>query len=133
LSDLVQPQNSAEFKAKFFIFNDLGAFERAIASEIKGNINFDSVIELSSDFFQSDEDYMVLNIKDNVADEPSNFLYLTRDKAFLYVKKSFPIETARIYQSVLSQPYGPSTVLAFVVLTKVLTATKPGWNRSSSK
>jgi Mg2+ and Co2+ transporter CorA len=124
VSDLVQTQNSAEFKANFFIFNDLGAFERAIVSEFKVNINFDSVIELSSDFLQSDEDYMILNVKDNVAQEPNNFLFLTREKAFLFVKKPFSIEPARIYQNVLSQPYGPSTVLAFIVLTKVLNSYK---------
>jgi hypothetical protein len=73
LSDLVHFQNNADIKAKFFIFNDLGAFENAIVSEFKVNINFDSVIELSSDFLQSDEDYVVLNVKDNVAQEPNNF------------------------------------------------------------
>jgi Mg2+ and Co2+ transporter CorA len=113
-----------ELKSSFSIFNDLGAFENAIVSEFKVNINFDSVIELSSDFLQSDEDYMVLNVKDNVEQEPNNFLFLTREKAFLYVKKSFPIESAKIYQNVLAQPYGRSTVLAFIVLTKVLNSYK---------
>jgi Mg2+ and Co2+ transporter CorA len=119
-----QPLTAAEIKANFIIFNELGAFERAIAEEAKITINFEPVVELSSDFLQSEEQYMVLNIKDNVEPEPNNLLFLTRDKAYLYVRRSIPVERAKLYRTVLAKPYGASTVLTFIVLTKVMNSYK---------
>jgi Mg2+ and Co2+ transporter CorA len=124
MPDSDKPLLPSDIKNKFLLFSDLGSFEKAVEAEARITFNFESVIGLSSDFLEADENYLVLNIKDNVVEEPNNLLFLTEEKAFLYTKNFPPMDRAKIYQSVLSQPFGHSTVLAFMVLTKVLNSYK---------
>jgi Mg2+ and Co2+ transporter CorA len=119
-----KPVQSVNINKNFFIFSDLGVFEKAVEAEAQIVFNFESVIGLSSDFLEANDNYLVLNIKDNVQEEPNNLMFLTAEKAFLYTKNIPSMERAKIYHNILDQPYGLSTVLAFIVLIKVLNSYK---------
>jgi Mg2+ and Co2+ transporter CorA len=111
-------------KNEFSLFRGLNAFEKAVEGEASVTFDFDSVIELSNDFLESTDNYMILNIKDTLAEEPNNLLFLTEDKAFLYAKQLPPLERGKPYQAILAKPFGASTVLTFIVLTKVFNSYK---------
>jgi Mg2+ and Co2+ transporter CorA len=106
------------------VFNDLSLFEQAVKSEAQVTFNFESLIEMSSDFLEAKENYLIMNVKDNVVEEPNNLLFLSENTAFVYTKSKPAIERIRAYKNTLNQPYGSSTVLAFLVLTKVLNSYK---------
>jgi Mg2+ and Co2+ transporter CorA len=106
--------------SEFLLFDDRGAFEKAVEAESHLTFNFDSVIDVSSDFLEATADYMILNMKDNTVEEPNNLMFLNDHKAFLYAKKLPSMEPAKIYQSILEKTYGHSTILAFIVLRKIL-------------
>jgi hypothetical protein len=119
-----KPVEPNSVKGKFMVFNNLNSFEKAVEAQSHTTINFDRVIELNSDFLEGTENYLILNVKDNVEEEPNNLLFLTEDYAYLYTSKPFPLERAKIYQSILDQPFGHSTILTFLVLAKVLNSYK---------
>lgn len=111
-------------KGEYLVFNDLNAFEKAVESVEHIDFNFESLIDVSGDFIEGTEKYLILNIKDNVEEDPNNILFLTERKAFLYSKKSPPLERMKFYQKVLIQPFGYSTILTFIVISKVLSSYK---------
>jgi Mg2+ and Co2+ transporter CorA len=107
-------------QGQFLLFDDLNAFEKAVSVESKLDLDFESLIQITGDFVESQEDYLILNIKDNVESEPNNLLFLTENKAILYAKRLPRIETSKAYKDVLTKPFGHSTILCFFVFNKIL-------------
>ena len=114
-----ETETEKEQKSEILTFVDLGSFTKAVESETSFVIDFASVTGLNTDFLQSSEKYLILNIKD-LEDEPNNLLFLTQDKAFLFAKRQPPQEAFKAFQKVLHRRFGTNTILAFLTLDRVL-------------
>jgi Mg2+ and Co2+ transporter CorA len=112
-------------QAGFQIFPKLQEFKKAVEAEAGIIFDFDSVVDLTTDFAESGVDYLILNLKEPVQEEQlNNLLFLTEKKVFIFAKNFKFNEQAKLYQDVLSKPFGLSTILTFVVITKVLDSYK---------
>ncbi|MBI2830099.1 MAG: hypothetical protein HYX81_02965, partial [Chloroflexi bacterium] len=101
-------------------FDNLAAFSQAVETETGITFDFQSVIELTADFVESSERYLILNAREFDVDAPNNLLFMTEGKNFLFSKKPLSPEATRPFEKVLARPYGRSTVIAFVTLDRVL-------------
>lgn len=101
-------------------FDNLAALSRAVETETGLTFDFQSVIELTADFVESAEKYLILNVREYEGEEPNNLLFLTEGKSFYYSKRLLPAEASRPFEKILSRPYGRSTVTAFLILDRVL-------------
>jgi Mg2+ and Co2+ transporter CorA len=113
-----------EPKSEILLFNDLDSFSKAVEARAGLALDFASVTGLNTDFLESSEKYLLLNVKDSGSDEPNNLLFLTEDKAFLFAKRHPPQEKAKAFQRVLPRRFGASTILAYLTLDKVLESYK---------
>lgn len=117
-------RESGQKETGFFILGDLTLFSKSVEDETGIIFNFNEVIELNSDFLQSSEQFLVLNVKEYRNELMDNLLFLTEDKAFLFTLSPPETNTLKIFENVVSRPFGKSTVLAFLTLDKVLEAAK---------
>jgi hypothetical protein len=117
----VSDQNK-DWPAGLLIFDDLTSFSRAIEAETERAFDFASVTQLATDFIQSSDKYLLLNIKE--ADGENNLLLLTEEKAYAFCRKSPSLESARTFSDVLPKAFGRSTILAFLILDKALESYK---------
>lgn len=104
---------------EFQIFSDLESFTQAVSAASGIKFDFAALTELTTNFIQASEQYLILNIKDYNSPSPDNLLFLTQDQSFLFSREPGALETYT-YKGFLSQPFGKSTVLAFLILNKVL-------------
>ena len=98
----------------------MDALVKMVAEVTGTTFDFQSVVELHTDFVQTSEQYLILNIKDFDPEEPNNLLFLTGDKALLFSKKPLPPDAYKPFEKLYSRSYGRSTVLAFLTLSKVM-------------
>ncbi|MDO8491732.1 MAG: CorA family divalent cation transporter [Dehalococcoidia bacterium] len=106
-------------------FDDLASFSQAAETATGIVFDFASLAGLHTNFLgQLGDAYLVLNIKDSDTEEPNNLLLLGEDKALLYSKRPPLHEAQKAFEKVLAKPYGRSTVLAFLTLSKVLASYK---------
>ena len=103
----------------FLIFDNLAAFSKAVEMATGHVFDFQSVVELHTDFLQASNEYLILNIKEYGSEEPDNLLFLTEDKAYVFSSKHLSLEVAKTFEDVLCKPFGKSTVLSFFTLNKV--------------
>ncbi|MBI4258660.1 MAG: magnesium transporter CorA family protein [Thaumarchaeota archaeon] len=99
------------------LFDNINAFSKAIENE-GFSFDFPSITELNTNFLQSAEKYLIVNIKDYDNDDPNNLLFMNGEKAFLYSKSPPRPETFHPFENVCNKPRGRSTVLTFLILNK---------------
>ncbi len=68
-------QNIAS-KSELQIFDDLTLFSDTIKSETGFDFNFASLIDLHTDFIQSSDEFLLMNIKEYGTQRPDNILFL---------------------------------------------------------
>jgi hypothetical protein len=115
-----QPENG------FLVTDDLGAFSKAVESTTGLSFDFVPLTRLNTNFLQSSDQYLILNVKDVDVEDPNNLLFLTDSEVFLYAKKPPAPDALKPFEGILAKPFGRSTVITFVVLNKVLESCK-GW------
>jgi Mg2+ and Co2+ transporter CorA len=105
---------------QFQAFGDLVSFSKAI--ETAAGVTFDlaSLIQLNTDFAESSEQYVLLNIKEYGVEEPDNMLFLTEDKAYAFSGNYPSVLAIKSFESILAKPFGNSTILCFLVLDKII-------------
>jgi Mg2+ and Co2+ transporter CorA len=108
----------------FRIFDTLEAMTKAVTEATGTTFDFKSVVELQTEFLQTSEQYLILNVKDFEKVEPDNLLFLTGDKAFLYAKRPPSLDGYKPFEKVCSRSYGRSTILAFLTLSRVMDSYK---------
>jgi len=106
----------------FLMFDDLTAFSKAVAAETGRVFDFVSVTQLATDFIQSSDKYLLLNIKES--DGENNLLLLTEEKAYIFSRKALPLESGGTFSDVLPKAFGHSTILTFLILDKALESYK---------
>ena len=131
MSELVDPGatgvnslNAAQAQNSFWITDDLAAFSRAVESTSGLAFDFVSLARLNTNFLQSSDQYLVLNVKDVDVDDPNNLLFLTDDAVLLYSQKPPAPEVLKPFEALMVEPFGRSTVITFGVLNKVLESFK---------
>jgi hypothetical protein len=107
---------------EFIIFDDLASFSRAAETETGRVFDFASITRLATDFIQSSDKYLLVNIKES--DGENNLLLLTEEKGYAFSKKPLSLESARTFSDVLPKAFGRSTILAFLILDKALESYK---------
>ncbi len=101
-------------------FTDLASFSKAVEAETGLTFNFASAVEIHTNFLESSDQYLILNVKGDSSGNPNNLLFLTDHQAVLYSEKPPQPEAFKIFEAALAKPFGQSTVLAFLTLHKVL-------------
>jgi Mg2+ and Co2+ transporter CorA len=105
---------------QFQVFYDLVSFSKAI--ETAAGVTFDlaSLVQLNTDFAESSEQYLLLNIKEYGVEKPDNMLFLTEDKAYALSGNYPSVLAIKSFESILAKPFGNSTILCFLVLDKII-------------
>ncbi len=98
---------------------DVAAFSKEIKKSTGLTFDFTSVLELSTDFSQVTNDYLLLNIKEYDGKKPDNLLLLTEDKVFVCSQNAPTPAMVKEFQDVLQQPFGKSTIIAFLVINQI--------------
>jgi len=119
-----KPADISETGSGFFMFQDLDLFSKAVEAEVGITFDFAAVVELNTNFLQSAERYLIVDIKEYLGEITDNLLFLTEDKAFLFARTLPQLENIKIFRSVLNKPFGRSTVLTFLTLSMVLNTYK---------
>ncbi|MHB8105098.1 MAG: CorA family divalent cation transporter, partial [Dehalococcoidales bacterium] len=111
--------NKPEEKELFHLCPDTTSFKEAIEVATGDTFDLQSVLELTTDFAQVTSQYLLLNIKGYNAENPDNLLFLTEDKIFVCSRNAPTQVMVNSFEEVLEQPYGKSTVIAFLVINKI--------------
>jgi hypothetical protein len=104
----------------FLLMNELESFKKALAEKSGGSIDLDSILELNTDFIESGDEYLLLNIKGYDASEPNNLVLLSTGKPVIYSKTPPSAPEVKAFGKVLLKPLGINTVIAFIMLNKIL-------------
>lgn len=111
--------NAVSAESGLWATDDLGAFSKAAESASGLIFDFESIIRLNSNFLQSSDQYLILNVKDVDADDPDNLLFLTDDAVLLYSRVPPAPEVLKPFEGLMAEPFGRGTVVTFGVLDKV--------------
>jgi Mg2+ and Co2+ transporter CorA len=109
-----------EPKELFRVFPDVDSFAEAIKSSLGFNFDFSSLLELNTDFIQSTDKYLLLNIKEFNGETPDNILLLTEDEAYICSYNAPSTNMVKVFEDVLQKPFGKSTVISFLVINQIL-------------
>jgi Mg2+ and Co2+ transporter CorA len=107
-------------------YDNLADFANAITKVTGIDFKLDSVIGLNSDFSQSTEQYLLLNVKEYKKEQGedlnlnNNLLFLTDDGVYFYSQEPLSMDTLKVFQDLLLKPFGKSTALTFVILDRAL-------------
>jgi Mg2+ and Co2+ transporter CorA len=120
----ISPQQGAgndeiENNGIFLSCQDVAYFSKEIKKITGFTLGFKSVLELTTDFAEVTNDYLLLNIKEYDAEKPNNLLFLTEDKAFVCSPNAPTQVMINEFQDVLQQPFGKSTIIAFLVINQI--------------
>ena len=110
---------STQQNGDIMVFDDINAFSMAVEA-LGVTLDIKSIRDLSTDFIGAEDNYLLLNFKEYGTDEPDNLLFLTDTKAYVYSKGHPQPQAAMAFEDVLSEPYGKSTVLCSLTISKVL-------------
>jgi hypothetical protein len=114
------PVGAVRQVAGFTIFDNLADFSRAMAKVAGQDLDIEEIVNLDTDFVQSSERYLFLNIKEYGSEHPDNMLFLNDNCAYAYSDISTAqLETYREFEDILAKPYGRTTVLCLLVIDKV--------------
>jgi Mg2+ and Co2+ transporter CorA len=123
MNDIIKPSaasnNQPEEKELFQTFPDVDSFAKAIEKSFGIDLDFQSVLELTTDFAQVTSQYLLLNIKEYNAEKPDNLLFLTEDKIFVCSRNAPTQAMVSSFEDVLEQSYGKSTIIVFLVINKI--------------
>jgi Mg2+ and Co2+ transporter CorA len=109
------PENGCSFLA----CQDVASFSKEIKKTTSFSLDLKSVVELTTDFAEVTNDYLLLNIKEYDADKPNNLLFLTEDKAFVCSPNAPTTAMVNEFLDTLQQPFGKSTIIAFLVINQI--------------
>lgn len=101
------------------MFDDLSLFIYSIKSETGLNFDVSSLLELNTDFINSSDEFLLLNIKEYGGIRQDNLLFLSKDHAYAFSNDLPSITGTRVFEDILKQPYGKSTVLCLIILNKI--------------
>ena len=107
-------------KSEFQFFGDIASFSKAVESATGLTFNFASLTELTTDFIQASDQYLILNIKEYGSGQPDNLLFLTEDEAYTFSSEHPSPAAIKVFVDALDKPFGKSTILSFLILNKVL-------------
>jgi Mg2+ and Co2+ transporter CorA len=110
-----------EPKELFHLFPDVNSLADAIKSSLGFNFDFSSVQELNTDFIQSTDKYILLNIKEFNNETPDNILLFTEDEAYICSSNAPSANMVKVFEDVLQKPFGKSTIISFLVINQILT------------
>lgn len=111
-------------KREVLLFNDIESFAKAVEASTGRVFDFVSLTQLTTNFTESTDQYLILNVK-GYDDGQSNYLiFATEDSAFLYTKKPPPQDAFKHFEKVFHRPFGLATVLTFLTLNQVLAGYK---------
>jgi Mg2+ and Co2+ transporter CorA len=117
-----QPGNGSgksENEGVFLSCVDVASFSKEIRSGTGFTIDFKSVLELTTDFAEVTNDYLLLNIKEFDSIKPDNLLFLMENKAFVCSSNAPTAPMINEFTDVLQQPFGKSTIIAFLVINQI--------------
>jgi Mg2+ and Co2+ transporter CorA len=103
----------------FLSCQDVASFSKEIKKATGFTLDLKSVLELTTDFAEVTNDYLLLNIKEYDAEKPNNLLFLTEDKAFVCSPNAPTAVMINEFQDVLQQSFGKSTIIAFLVINQI--------------
>jgi Mg2+ and Co2+ transporter CorA len=104
----------------FQVFPDIPSFAKAIKTNYGLTFDFKSLVELNTDFSQVTSQYMLVDIKEYGSPKPDNLLFLTDDKVFICSESAPNLAMVNAFEDVLNQSFGKSTIIAFLLINKVL-------------
>jgi hypothetical protein len=116
----------SEGSAELVAFDSLAAFSEAVEAATGVAFDLASVTELTTDFVQVSDSYLLLNVKEYGVEAPDNLLFLTEDKNYVFSRKPPSLEGVKGFEDVFPKLFGRSTVFVFVTLDKVLESYKRG-------
>ena len=79
-----------------------------------------SLTTLELNFFERYGSYVVVNLREFSSTQPNNLMVLSEGDNFLYSSQKLDEENYKLFKYTLKKKYGESTVLALMVLKKVL-------------
>ena len=103
---------------KLFVFHEMEQLERAVA-QAGFSLDFRSIARLNTSFLEASEEYLVLNLKE-YSEEPDNILFMTERETYLYSKTPPSQDAFKVFEKVTGKPFGTSTVVGFLALSKAL-------------
>jgi len=102
------------------VFIELGDFSHVLESATNCVFNLSSVTDLNTDFIESTEEYLLLNIKEYGSDKPDNLLFLSENGVYAFSNNCPSLSDMKGFAGVLDKPFGKSTVLCFLILDKIV-------------
>jgi Mg2+ and Co2+ transporter CorA len=112
--------NEAASNKLFQVFPDIHSFAKAIKTTYGLTFDFKSLVELNTDFSQVTSQYMLVDIKEYGSPKPDNFLFLTDENVFICSDNAPNLAEVNAFEDVLEQSFGKSTIIAFLMINKVL-------------
>ena len=108
----------------FTVFDNLTAFEKAVETATGLDLDIQSIVGVDTNFIQTSNGYLLLNVKEYGAEQPDNLLFLTEDKAYIFSNKNPSPDAVGSFKNILSKSFGANTFLSFFVFDKVLESHK---------
>jgi Mg2+ and Co2+ transporter CorA len=104
----------------FSIFDDFTTFTKAVEKETGKVIDLNAIVQLHSNFMESTDKFLIINVKEYGSDEPDNLLFLAETRSLLFSKSPPLWQEADVFIDVLQKPFGRSTVLYLITMSKIL-------------
>lgn len=105
-------------------FDDLAQFTKAVEAATGLMLDFGELLQLNTNFVEQTDQYLILNVKEEADPDPNNLLFLRGEGSFIFTKRPPRPEMFREFERLYSRPFGRTTVLAFIVLSKALLSYK---------
>jgi len=104
----------------YSVFSDLTQFAAAVETATGASLDFESLLSLNTNFVEATEQYLLLNLKEEEPEsDGNNILVLRGEWSYVYTRHPPKPEEFRQFEKLYSRPFGRSTVLAFLVLSKI--------------
>ncbi len=98
-------------------FSDFNEFQSA-ARGLGIEVDLQALTVLDTLFFETYKNYLIVNARDN-SENPNNLLVLSKENNLFYGQKQFGSKDYKMFRLSLRNPFGESTVLAFLALQEV--------------
>ena len=99
-------------------FSDFNEFQSA-ARELGIEVDLQALTVLDTLFFETYKNYLIINARDH-SENPNNLLILSKENNLFYGQKQFTSKDYKMFRLSLRNPFGESTVLAFLALQEVM-------------
>ena len=121
-SGLTTRPNNGRNEAVFL--DDLAQFTKAVEAATGVTLDFAELLQLNTNFVEQTDQYLILNVKEEADPDPNNLLFLRAEGSLIFTKRPPRPELFREFERLYSRPFGRTTVLAFIVLSKALSSYK---------